>query len=89
VGLVGWIIVGLVAGILGQRVTGSERRGCLTTVAVGVLGGIIGGALFNAAGGEGITDFGIWSMFVAFVGACALLLVLQAVGVTNKRGRRR
>jgi uncharacterized membrane protein YeaQ/YmgE (transglycosylase-associated protein family) len=84
-GVVGWIVVGLLAGGLGRMATGSEKRGCLGTMVIGILGGVIGGALFNAAGGKGITDFGLWSILVAFVGACALLFVLQALGVNARR----
>ena len=84
-GVIGWIVVGLLAGGLGRMATGSEKRGCLGTMVIGILGGVIGGALFNAAGGNGITDFGLWSILVAFVGACALLFVLQALGVADRR----
>lgn len=85
-GVVGWIVVGLVAGALAQRVTGVRGNGCLFTIAVGVLGGIVGGALFNLAGDEGITEFGVRSMFVAFVGAAVLLLVAAAL-TGGGRGR--
>jgi len=84
-GVIGWIVVGLLAGGLARMATGSEKRGCLTTMVIGILGGIIGGALFNIAGGEGIGHFGLWSILVAFVGACALLFIMQAAGVTNRR----
>ena len=84
-GIFGWIVVGLLAGGLGRMATGSEKRGCLGTMVIGILGGVIGGALFNAAGDEGITDFNLWSILVAFVGACALLFVLQALGVADRR----
>jgi uncharacterized membrane protein YeaQ/YmgE (transglycosylase-associated protein family) len=85
VGVIGWVVVGLLAGGLARRATGSSRQGCLTTMVIGIIGGILGGAIFNAAGDKGITDFGIWSILVAFVGACVLLLVLQAFGVADKR----
>lgn len=75
--LLGWIVVGFIAGGLARMATGARKRGCLGTIAVGVLGGVLGGALFNAAGERGIGDGGLWSVLVAFVGACALLLVLQ------------
>jgi uncharacterized membrane protein YeaQ/YmgE (transglycosylase-associated protein family) len=84
-GLFGWIIVGLLAGSLGRMATGSEKRGCLGTMVIGILGGLVGGALFNAAGSKGIGHGGFWSIFVAFIGACALLLIMQAVGVTQRR----
>ena len=83
--ILGWIIVGLLAGGLARIATGSEKRGCLATMVIGILGGLIGGALFNAAGSKGIGHGGFWSIFVAFIGACALLLIMQAVGVTQRR----
>ena len=83
-GVIGWIVVGLLAGGLARMATGSEKRGCLTTMVIGILGGIIGGALFNAAGSKGLHG-GIGSIFVAFIGACALLFIMQAVGVTRRR----
>jgi uncharacterized membrane protein YeaQ/YmgE (transglycosylase-associated protein family) len=76
VGLLGWIVVGLVAGTLARAATGrGVGLGCLGTLLVGVLGGLLGGAVFSAVSGDGIDDFGLWSMFVAFVGASVLLLI--------------
>ncbi len=74
-GLLGWVVVGLVAGALAQRVTGVRGTGCLFTMVIGIVGGLLGGILFNAAGDEGITSFGLRSLLVAFVGASVLLLV--------------
>jgi uncharacterized membrane protein YeaQ/YmgE (transglycosylase-associated protein family) len=76
-GLVAWMVTGLVAGMLARAALGAPRRGCLYTMLIGVAGGLVGGMLFNAAGEDGITDFGLWSIFVAFVGACVLLLLFQ------------
>jgi uncharacterized membrane protein YeaQ/YmgE (transglycosylase-associated protein family) len=75
-GLLSWIIVGLVAGALAQRATGVKGSGCLFTIVIGVLGGILGGVLFNLAGDEGIGDFGLRSVLVAFIGSAVLLLLL-------------
>jgi uncharacterized membrane protein YeaQ/YmgE (transglycosylase-associated protein family) len=81
---VGWIVVGLVAGSLARAVTGGGwNLGCLGTIVVGVIGGLLGGILFNAAGDEGINHFGLRSMFVAFVGAVVLLAI---VGLVTGRG---
>ncbi len=86
----GWIVVGLVAGGLAIRVTGEQRRGCLYSLIVGVLGALIGGAITQAALGDGLGDFSLRSLLVAFAGACLLLLVLQAVGGRRgASGRRR
>jgi uncharacterized membrane protein YeaQ/YmgE (transglycosylase-associated protein family) len=89
VGVIGWIVVGFVAGAFARALTGSgSRLGCLGTILVGIVGGLIGGAIFNAAGDEGIGHFGLRSMFVAFVGACVLLIVVGLL-TGDRRGARR
>ena len=89
-GPLGWIVVGFVAGALARPVTGGGwRLGCLGTTVVGVLGGLLGGALFNLAGDHGIGKFGLRSMFVAFVGAVVLLAVVGVLGGRHSGPRRR
>jgi len=87
VGLLSWVIVGLVAGWLAGMVTGRRQEGCVTKVVVGVIGALIGGALAQAAGYEGIDDLGIRSILVAVVGASLFLFLLEAL--EGRRGRRR
>jgi uncharacterized membrane protein YeaQ/YmgE (transglycosylase-associated protein family) len=85
-GLISWIVLGLVAGTVAGIVTGDRRpSGCLPRLAVGVLGALIGGALARAAGDEGVNDVSLRSIGVSALGAIALLFVLQAVG--GRRGR--
>jgi uncharacterized membrane protein YeaQ/YmgE (transglycosylase-associated protein family) len=79
-----WIVVGFVAGVLAKLVTGQDRPGCLGTILVGILGGLLGGAIFSAAGDEGINDFSIRSVLVAFVGAVVLLFAWSLI---SKRDR--
>jgi uncharacterized membrane protein YeaQ/YmgE (transglycosylase-associated protein family) len=87
VGFFGWIVVGFVAGALAKPVTGRGwHLGCVGTIVVGVLGGMLGGMLFNLAGDEGIGEFGLRSMFVAFIGAVVLLAI---VGLFTGRSYRR
>jgi uncharacterized membrane protein YeaQ/YmgE (transglycosylase-associated protein family) len=86
--IVGWIVVGLIAGGLARMVTGSEKQGCLGTVVVGVLGALLGGVLFRLATGDDenyFDHFSLGSVLVAFVGSVALLLLLQAFGVRSRR----
>jgi uncharacterized membrane protein YeaQ/YmgE (transglycosylase-associated protein family) len=81
-----WIVVGFVAGLLARVATG-RRLGCLGTVVLGVVGGIVGGALFKAAGGESINRFSLYSILVAFVGATVLLFLWGLVRGPRARDR--
>jgi len=85
-GVLSWVVVGLVAGALAGVATGKRVQGCLPTILIGVLGALLGGAVFSAAGQDGINDFGLWSIFVAFIGASVLLLVFG--GRFDERRRR-
>jgi uncharacterized membrane protein YeaQ/YmgE (transglycosylase-associated protein family) len=87
-GILSWIIVGFVAGLLARWIVRDDRSGCLYTIAVGVLGALIGGALMHAGGHEGIDEFSLRSLLVAALGAVLLLLILQAVGGRARRRRR-
>ena len=85
---IAWIIVGLVAGLLARWVVRDDKSGCLYTVVVGVLGALIGGALMQAAGREGLDDeLDLRSILVAALGAVLLLLVLQAISGRPRRRR--
>ena len=86
--IVGWIVVGLMAGLLARWITRDDKSGCIYTVAVGVLGAMIGGALMQVAGKKGINDFDLRAILVAALGAVLLLLVLQAIGGRGRSRRR-
>lgn len=82
-GILAWCIVGLIAGGLARRAIGSPRRGCFGTIAIGVLGALFAGAVTRFATGQPLDTFNeldLGSIFVAFIGAAALLLILDAVG---------
>jgi uncharacterized membrane protein YeaQ/YmgE (transglycosylase-associated protein family) len=85
VGVFSWIIVGLIAAAIATRVTGNRNYGCLTKIVVGVIGGLIGGALDNAAGGPGLGEFGLRSILLSAVGATLFLAALNAIGTGRLR----
>jgi uncharacterized membrane protein YeaQ/YmgE (transglycosylase-associated protein family) len=78
-GIFGWIFMGLIAGSIAQTITRRPKQGCITTFIIGVIGAVVGGAIMNAAGHEGITHFGWHSMLVAFIGAAGFCLILNAL----------
>ena len=90
--VLGWLVVGFLAGGLARVATGSEKKGCLGTIVVGILGALIGGGLWRFATGsdtDAFSEFQWSSILVAFVGASALLLVLQLLTGGDRRGRSR
>jgi len=84
-GLISWIVVGLLAAWIAGAISGRPQRGCLPKIVVGVAGALLGGALARAAGYTGIESFGVRSVLLAALGATLLLLVLGAI---EGRGRR-
>lgn len=79
--LIGWIVMGLLAGWLARRVIKDDRAGCIYTIVVGVIGALVGGALFSlVTGSDDVMDsFDLGSIAIAFVGAVLFLLVLKAI----------
>jgi uncharacterized membrane protein YeaQ/YmgE (transglycosylase-associated protein family) len=84
-----WIIVGLVAGVLASFVMGGIGYGILGDIIVGIVGAFVGGWLFSAMGWA--TPFGglAGTIFVAFIGAIVLLLILRLIRGASARPARR
>jgi uncharacterized membrane protein YeaQ/YmgE (transglycosylase-associated protein family) len=81
VSIFGWILFGLLAGAVARALTpGKHRIGCFGTLAVGVVGALLGGLLGEAVF-DGEVDFG-WDLkpfLLAVAGAMILLLGLNAL----------
>jgi uncharacterized membrane protein YeaQ/YmgE (transglycosylase-associated protein family) len=75
--IIGWIVVGLLAGALAKLIIpGKQGGGWVSTLLLGLIGAFVGGLLFGLVGGKGIgAVFGepwSWgSFFIAVVGAIA------------------
>lgn len=84
-GIIGWIILGGLAGWIASKFVGTDgQQGILGNIIAGIVGGLLGGWLFSMVGGTGITGFNIWSFFVAVVGAVVVLLLWQAISGRRK-----
>jgi uncharacterized membrane protein YeaQ/YmgE (transglycosylase-associated protein family) len=84
-GLLGWIVVGLIAGLVARWIVKDSRAGCIYTLVIGVLGAIIGGGLMALIDKEGVDEFSLRSIIVAALGAVLLLLILQAIAGRRSR----
>lgn len=87
VSLISWILVGLIAGWLARRLVSDERAGCIYTVVIGIIGALVGGALFSLVTDRDATvdGFNLASVGVAFIGSVLFLLVLKAIAGTRTR----
>jgi uncharacterized membrane protein YeaQ/YmgE (transglycosylase-associated protein family) len=78
-GIIAWIILGLVAGFIASKIVNKTGEGFFMDIALGVIGALVGGFLFNLVGHVGVTGFNLWSLFVAVIGAIVVLLIYRAV----------
>lgn len=91
-GLLTWILVGLVAGLIAEFLLGGGPggmglRGLVITVVLGVVGAIIGGFISTSLGYGDVTGFNVRSLVIATGGAILVVLVWQQLGAGG--GRRR
>ena len=78
--VVGWIVVGFIAGALSGLVVGDRTaRGCLPNILIGVLGGLLGGFLARELLDVEQTAGFLSALVVAFVGAVIVRWLINAV----------
>jgi uncharacterized membrane protein YeaQ/YmgE (transglycosylase-associated protein family) len=77
--IIGWILLGLIAGFIASKVVNKTGEGVILDIVLGIVGAIVGGFLFTQFGGAGITGFNIYSMVVAVIGAIVVLLIYHAI----------
>ena len=78
-GIISWIILGIVAGFIGSKIVGREGQGFWLDIALGIVGALVGGFVFDLFGASGVTGLNIYSMIVAIIGSVVVLLVYNAV----------
>ena len=84
-GIIAWIVLGLIAGGLAKLIMpGRDPGGIIVTMLIGIAGALIGGFVFSLFGGDGVTGLNLGSIIVAVVGALILLALYRMIA-----GRRR
>jgi uncharacterized membrane protein YeaQ/YmgE (transglycosylase-associated protein family) len=81
-GIIGWIVLGLLAGIIAKfLLPGDDPGGIIITTIIGIVGAIVGGLVAKALGfGDPIDEFFDFSTWIAaIIGAIALLVAYRAV----------
>ncbi len=77
--IIGWIVLGLIAGFIASKLVNKEGEGFFLDIVLGVVGAIVGGFVFAQFGAAGVTGFNLYSMFVAVVGAIIVLFIYHAL----------
>ena len=77
--IIGWIILGLIAGFIASKIVNKQGEGFVLDIVLGIVGAVVGGWLFHFFGVAGVTGFNLYSMFVAIIGAVIVLVAYHAV----------
>ena len=88
-GIISWIVLGLIAGALAKLIMpGRQGGGIIVTIILGIIGAILGGFLGSLIGmGSLESVFDIGTIITAIVGALIVLFIYGAV--TGRKGARR
>ena len=91
-GIIAWIVLGLVAGLIANMlIPGKRQQGLIVTCAIGIVGALLGGwvatKLFHIHTLHGFFNLSTW--ITAIVGAAVLLLIYHLVTSRSGRSRRR
>ncbi len=77
--IIGWLILGLIAGFVASKIVNSSGQGIFLDIVLGIIGAFVGGFLFSFVGAAPVTGFNIYSMIVAVVGAIVVLWIYHAL----------
>ena len=80
-GILSWIIFGLIAGALAKWILPgqNEPKGCVVTIILGILGAVVGGFIGTRLGMGTVSGFNLSSFGLAVGGAIILLLIYGAI----------
>ncbi len=77
-GIISWIIFGLIAGFLAKMIMpGKGPGGCIVTIVLGILGAMVGGFIGVQIGWGSVKGFDLRSFGLAVAGALLLLFVYR------------
>ena len=77
-GIIAWIVFGLIAGIVAKFIMpGKDPGGMIVTSLIGIAGALVGGMISSMLGFGDVTGFDMRSMMVAVGGALLLLIVYR------------
>ena len=84
-GVLSWIILGLIVGIIAKiLMPGKDPGGIVMTIILGITGAFLGGYISSTLGLGSVTGFDIRSLGIAVVGAFLILLIYRRIKSRNR-----
>jgi uncharacterized membrane protein YeaQ/YmgE (transglycosylase-associated protein family) len=83
-GIISWIVFGLIAGFIGSKLINKEGQGFLLNVVLGILGAVVGGYIATLLGMGGVSGFNFYSLIVAIGGAIVVQVIYRALTGSSK-----
>ena len=77
-GIIAWIVLGLIAGWLAGQVMKGGGYGLVGDIVLGIVGAVVGGFLASRLLGLDVNGFNVMSILIAFVGACLVIAISRA-----------
>jgi uncharacterized membrane protein YeaQ/YmgE (transglycosylase-associated protein family) len=77
--ILGWIILGLIAGWLAGILVKGSGYGVVGDIVLGILGALVGGAITSTLMGVDITGFNLESLLVALLGAIVVIFIARLI----------
>jgi uncharacterized membrane protein YeaQ/YmgE (transglycosylase-associated protein family) len=79
-GIITWIVFGLIAGLIAKFIMpGRDPGGFIITILIGIAGALVGGFIATSLGYGGVDGFNLGSFFVAVLGSIILLFAYRMI----------
>jgi uncharacterized membrane protein YeaQ/YmgE (transglycosylase-associated protein family) len=77
-GIISWIILGLIAGFIASKIVNRTGSGLILDLVLGMVVAALGGFIFSGLFGmSGVTGLNIWCIIVSVIGAIIVLWIYE------------
>ena len=77
--ILGWAIFGAITGFIASKIFQGRGQGCILNIVLGLVGALVGGAIFRGISDFDVFRFNLTSMFIAILGAIIVLFLWHAL----------